>query len=31
LAHFYGGEYSLRVAQLTPQGTDVCVTLPFQT
>jgi LytS/YehU family sensor histidine kinase len=30
LAHLYGEHCSLRVAQLAPRGTDVCITLPFQ-
>jgi LytS/YehU family sensor histidine kinase len=29
LAHLYGDEFTLRVGQLTPRGTDVCITLPF--
>lgn len=30
LAHLYGERCSLQIAQLTPHGTDVCITLPFQ-
>jgi LytS/YehU family sensor histidine kinase len=29
LAHLYGKNCALSVGQLTPRGTDVCVTLPF--
>jgi LytS/YehU family sensor histidine kinase len=29
LAHLYGKNYAFSVGQLTPRGTDVCVTLPF--
>lgn len=31
LAHLYNDRCDLRVAQLTPRGTDVCIALPFQT
>ncbi len=30
LAHLYGKECDLRIAQLTPEGTDVCIALPYQ-
>jgi two-component system, LytTR family, sensor kinase len=30
LAHLYGDRCDLQVAQLTPGGTDVCITLPLQ-
>jgi two-component system, LytTR family, sensor kinase len=30
LAHLYGDSFSLSVGQLTPCGTDICITLPFQ-
>ena len=30
LAHLYGERCSLRIGQLAPRGTDVCITLPFQ-
>jgi LytS/YehU family sensor histidine kinase len=29
LTHLYGKDFTFRVGQLTPQGTDVCITLPF--
>lgn len=29
LSHLHGDAASIRIAQLEPQGTDVCVTLPF--
>lgn len=29
LAHLHGTASSMRIAQLQPQGTDVCLTLPF--
>jgi LytS/YehU family sensor histidine kinase len=30
LSHLFGDGCTLAIAQLEPQGTDVCITLPFQ-